>query len=112
MLKIIILIQTYQIIMKNKIALSILLTIASIQVSADYLIKIQLDPQGINIDLPSEISGTAQLEPSTINRGESSTISWSYDYANEVNNSAINYRAFSFLKPNSDSKLSKFNFFG
>jgi hypothetical protein len=56
----------------------------SIQANADYLIKIQLDPQGINIDLPSEISGAAQLTPSTINRGENATISWSYDYANEV----------------------------
>jgi hypothetical protein len=72
--------------MKNisKKIFPILALAISTGIYAEYMVKIHLDQQGINLNLPSAISGTAELTPSTINRGESSTISWSYDYANEV----------------------------
>ena len=72
--------------MKNisKKIFPILALAISTGIYAEYMVKIHLDPQGINLNLPSYISGNAELNPSTINRGESSTISWSYDYANEV----------------------------
>ena len=51
---------------------------------SEYSIKIKLEPNGLNLNLPTEISGEAQLNPSTINRGDLSTISWNYDYATGV----------------------------
>lgn len=62
----------------------ILALVISTSIFANYTVKIYLDPNAINMNLPTEIVGNAQLNPSTINRGESSTISWNYDYANEV----------------------------
>jgi len=53
--------------------------------SSEYIVKIPLETSNIILNVPSEIKGSANLNPSTINRGESSILSWSYDYANEVN---------------------------
>ena len=72
--------------MKNilKKILPILALVISTSIFANYMVKIQLEPNGINMNLPTEIVGNAQLDPSIINRGESSTISWNYDYATEI----------------------------
>jgi hypothetical protein len=50
---------------------------------ADYQIIIPLDPKGIIME-ETPINGNISLSPNSINRGGSSTLSWNYDYANEV----------------------------
>ena len=71
--------------MKNYFKLAVLATaiMSHSQLKAEYLIIYQLDPNGIIME-ETAISGEAQLSPSTINRGQSTTLSWNYQYANSV----------------------------
>lgn len=48
--------------------------------SASYMVQFRLDQKYINIDTPDEIEGVVELAPMTINRGESSTLNWNYNY--------------------------------
>jgi hypothetical protein len=72
--------------MKHKIKLNIL-TIAIIYSNcaySEYQVVIPLDPNAIIME-ETPINGSISFSPTTINRGGSSTLSWSYDYANQVN---------------------------
>lgn len=69
---------------KTIFAISILTALFSTNAMSNYTAKIFIDKNAFKLQEKNEITGTAQLTPSTINRGESSTISWNYEYANEV----------------------------
>ena len=70
--------------MKNKILFIAISAIIALKANAEYQIIIQLEPNGIIMEeIP--LVGEAKLNPSTINRGESSNLSWAYQYANSVN---------------------------
>lgn len=71
--------------MKKKIIASVIAATAISAYSiADYKVKVFLEPASINVNIPDEINGDANLEPTTINRGESSMLSWSYDLVSTV----------------------------
>lgn len=67
---------------KNRILIAFLA--ATTPVFADYQVKIHLEPEHVKFK-DANISGNATLTPETINRGNSSTLSWNYQYADEVN---------------------------
>lgn len=71
--------------MKNKFKLLTLLTsiLAFNPLYAEYQVIIHLDPNGI-IMQETPIVGDVNLSPTTINRGQSSILSWNYEYANNV----------------------------
>jgi hypothetical protein len=71
--------------MKNIFKLKTLALILFLSNNAysDYQIIIPLDPKGIIME-ETPINGNISLSPNSINRGGSSTLSWNYDYANEV----------------------------
>jgi hypothetical protein len=50
---------------------------------SDYQVIVPLDPKGIIME-ETPINGNISLSPNSINRGGSSTLSWNYEYANEV----------------------------
>lgn len=64
--------------MNKKIVMMSLLAISI--TSASYMVHFPLDPRSINIDTPDEITGEINLAPATINRGESTTLNWNYNY--------------------------------
>jgi hypothetical protein len=64
--------------MNKKILLLSALTVSI--ASAGYMVRMPLDPQHMTIDTPDEITGTIDLSPATINRGESTALNWNYNY--------------------------------
>ncbi len=68
--------------MKNKLAVAISIAMISLS-SADYRVKVFLDPS-VNIEAPDSITGDINLSPSKINRGESSSLEWSYEFLTEL----------------------------
>lgn len=64
--------------MNKKIILLSALTVSI--ASAGYMVRVPLDPQHISIDTPDEITGTIEFAPATINRGESTSLNWNYNY--------------------------------
>ncbi len=71
--------------MKKKIIASVIAATAiSVYSFADYKVKVFLEPNFINVNIPDEINGDSNINPSTINRGESSMLSWSYDLVSTV----------------------------
>lgn len=67
---------------KNKILIGFL--VASTPIFAEYQVKIHLEKDNVNFE-DASISGSASLTPETINRGDTSILSWNYQYADEVN---------------------------
>lgn len=66
-------------------ALALAITSATVTSSyAEYQVLVKLEPDHINID-DYEVAGNISLTRPTINRGESSSIQWTYTYANEIN---------------------------
>ncbi len=68
----------------SNLSILLILGFISLKVNAEYQVIIPLDPKGIIME-ETPINGTINLSPISINRGESSTLSWNYDYANQVN---------------------------
>lgn len=52
---------------------------------AEYQVRFYLEHKAISFDAPNEITGDVSLTPVTINRGETSTLTWSYDYISHLN---------------------------
>lgn len=72
--------------MKHKYisALTLLSLLTNNLAYAAYEVHVYLDPRAVDFkDTP--IKGTIGFNPSIINRGQSSTLSWDYDYVNSVN---------------------------
>lgn len=69
---------------KKQILLTSIIT-ASASAFAEYNIIIPLDKSAFTLSNNTSISGSANLAPETINRGDSSTLSWNYKYADKVN---------------------------
>ncbi len=68
---------------KGIIATSILSILISQNSIAEYMIKIPLEPQSVNFT-DAEVTGSINLNPATINRGETSSIVWDYTYADSI----------------------------
>jgi len=72
--------------MKNKALFSI---IAAMSISsatfAEFKVKVFLEGNTMKFEIPNTIKGDSVLSPSTINRGETSILSWDYDYISELN---------------------------
>ena len=61
---------------------------------AEFKVKVFLENNSLRFDVPDKITGTAELNPTIINRGESSILSWSYDYISNIDiNGDIDYSA-------------------
>lgn len=69
---------------KGILTFSILSLLISHYINAEYMISIPLEPQNIKFD-SAEVTGNIKLNPTTINRGESSNIEWNYTYADSIN---------------------------
>lgn len=70
---------------KNKIAIAITLSTLAIfgAVNAEYIVKFPLDPKSINIgDIP--ITGSININPSQVNRGQTAVLSWNFSVADKV----------------------------
>lgn len=71
--------------MKVKLLLTSLLALSiSNTIQATYSVSIPLDGSKIRFEDP-QVTGNINLSPTTINRGEHSSITWDYTYADEIN---------------------------
>lgn len=71
--------------MKVKLLLTSLLALSiSNTIQAAYSVSIPLDGSKIRFEDP-QVTGNINLSPTTINRGEHSSITWDYTYADEIN---------------------------
>lgn len=69
---------------KKIIATAVAAALISSATIAEYQVRIFLEHKAINFDVPDTITGNANLNPSTINRGETSMLTWSYDYVSSL----------------------------
>lgn len=65
---------------KSLLALAICSTLLSVSSIAEFKIKVFIEPNAVNVTPPDQITGDVNISPSTINRGESSMMSWDYDF--------------------------------
>lgn len=71
--------------MKNKALFSIIAAMSLSSVSlAEFKVKVFLEENTMKFEIPNTINGDSILTPSTINRGETSMLSWNYDYLSEL----------------------------
>lgn len=71
--------------MKKKIiATTVAAALISSATIAEYQVRIFLENKSISFEAPNTITGDANLNPSTINRGETSMLTWSYDYVTNL----------------------------
>jgi len=68
----------------KKILFLTLMSVININANAEYMVKIPLEQNSVSFT-DAEVTGYIGLNPSKINRGESSTISWDYTYADSIN---------------------------
>ncbi len=66
---------------------------SNLSVADDYSIKIFLENKDFSIESPTEINGDIIVNPTIINRGQSSNLIWNYDYIHNISikGDIINY---------------------
>lgn len=69
---------------KSLLALAICSTLLSVSSIAEFKVKVFLEPNALSVAPPNEITGDVNISPSTINRGESSMMSWDYDFISSL----------------------------
>jgi hypothetical protein len=69
---------------KKIIATAIAAAFISSATIAEFKVKVFLEENTMKFEIPNTIKGDSVLSPSTINRGETSMLTWSYDYVSNL----------------------------